>query len=115
MWSSERLTKIQATTKADHVWPEVWTKIEKAAQNREKLEWKNEKPKLDNARRLRRIYFIDPDDEEDRETLENARRKLERCMDPAMPCKKEIHTSNRKLAAISQGSKDKIWLHGGIS
>ena len=30
-------------------------KIENAAQNREKQEWKNEKPKLDNARRLRGI------------------------------------------------------------
>ena len=32
--------------------PEVWTKIEKGTQNRAKQEWKNEKPKLDNARRL---------------------------------------------------------------
>ena len=31
-----RLTKIQTTTRLDHVWPEVWTKIGKAAQNREK-------------------------------------------------------------------------------
>ena len=29
----------------------------------------NEKPKLDNARRLRGIYSIDPDDEEYKETL----------------------------------------------
>ena len=36
----------------------------KAAQNREKQEWKNEKPKLDNARRQKDTYFIDPDDEE---------------------------------------------------
>ena len=39
----------------DYVWPEVWTKIGKAAQNREKQEWAKEKPKLDNARRLRGI------------------------------------------------------------
>ena len=57
MWSRERLTKIQATTRPDHVWPEVWTKIGKAAQNREKQEWAKEKPKLDNAGRLRGIYF----------------------------------------------------------
>ena len=30
------LTKIQTTTRPDHVWPEIWTKIGKAAQNREK-------------------------------------------------------------------------------
>ena len=55
-------------------------------------------PKLDNARRLRGIYFIDPDGQDYKETLKNARRKLERPMDAAMPCKKEIHTRNRELA-----------------
>ena len=34
----ERLTKIHTTTKPDHVWPEVWTKMGNAAQNREKQE-----------------------------------------------------------------------------
>ena len=32
----------------------------KAAQKREKQEWANEKPQLDNARRLKGICFIDP-------------------------------------------------------
>ena len=41
------------------VWPEVWTQIGKAAQNREKQLWKNEKPILDNARRLKGTFFID--------------------------------------------------------
>ena len=44
MWSGERLTKIQTTTRPDHVWPEVWTKIGEAAQNREKQKWAKEKP-----------------------------------------------------------------------
>ena len=35
MWSWERLTKIQATTRPYHVWPKVWTKIGTATQNRE--------------------------------------------------------------------------------
>ena len=34
-WSGERLTKVQTPTRPDHIWPEVWTKIGKAAQNRE--------------------------------------------------------------------------------
>ena len=38
MWSGRRLTKIQTTTRPDHVWPEFWTKIGNAAQNREKQE-----------------------------------------------------------------------------
>ena len=69
LWSVRRLTKIQTTTRPDHVWPEVWTNICKAAQNREKQEWAKEQPKLDNARRLRGINVIDPDDEEYKEIL----------------------------------------------
>ena len=42
MRSGRRLIKIQTTTRPDHVWPEVWTKIGKAAQNREKQEWAKE-------------------------------------------------------------------------
>ena len=37
----------------------------------------HEKPKLDNARKLRGIYFIDPEDKEFKETIKNARKKLE--------------------------------------
>ena len=70
-------------------WPEVWTKIGKAAQKREKQEWKNDKPELDNAQRLRRIYFFDLKDEEYKEIIKKkARRKLEVQMNAAMPCKK---------------------------
>ena len=36
---------------------------------------------------IRGIYFIDPDDEEFKETIKNARKKLETPMAPAMPCK----------------------------
>ena len=39
--------------------------------------WAIEKPKLDNARRLRGIYFIDAEDKEFKEIIKNARRKLE--------------------------------------
>ena len=56
LWSAGKLTKIQATARPHHVyhvWQEVWTKMGKAAQNREKQEWAKEKPKLDHARRLR--------------------------------------------------------------
>ena len=81
--AGRRLTKVQTTTGPDHVCPEVMTKIGKAAQNQEKQEWK-----LDNARRLRGIYFVEPDDQAHKETLKHARRKLERPTAAAMPCKK---------------------------
>ena len=54
---------------------------------KEKQKWSNEKLHLDNARKLRRIYFIDPEDKEFRETIKNARKNLEASMAPAMPCK----------------------------
>ena len=72
MWSRERLTTIQATTRPENVCPEVRTQIGKAAPKREKQEWAIEKPQLDNARTLRCIYFIDPEDGECKETIKNA-------------------------------------------
>ena len=100
------------------VWPEEWTKIGKAAQNREKQTWVQEKPKLDNARRLRRIYWIDPDDSEHSDILKNARRKLERLVAPAMPCKRMVHPSITKVMQSNgkeKGVQNIVWLYSGIS
>ena len=52
-----------------------------------KQKWSNEKIHLENARKLRGIYFIDPEDEEFKETIKNARKKMETSIAPAMPCK----------------------------
>ena len=49
----------------------------KQPKKQEKQEWALEKPKLDNARKLRGINFIDPEDEEYKETIKNARNELE--------------------------------------
>ena len=87
MWSGVRLTKRQAKSRPDHLWPELWRGLARNAKLREKHKWAIEKPKLDNARRLRGIYFIDPEDKEFKEILKNARRKLETPMAPAMHCK----------------------------
>ena len=89
--------QIQTTTRPEYVWPEVRTKIGKAAQNREKQEWEKEKPKLGNARKLRGIYFSDPDDKEYSEFIKkkkNARRKLGRPMAQAMPWKRDKQHSS---------------------
>ena len=40
----------------------------RTAKLKEKHKWSDEKPKLDNATRLRGIYFIDPEDKEFKET-----------------------------------------------
>ena len=57
------------------------------AKLREKHKRAFEKPKLDNARRFGGNYFIEPEDKEFKETIRNARRKLETPLAPAMPCK----------------------------
>ena len=59
----------------------------KNAKLKEKQKWSEEKLHLENARKLRGIYFIDPEDKEFKETIKNARKKLETSVAPAMPCK----------------------------
>ena len=59
----------------------------KNAKLKEKQKWSEEKIHLENARKLRGIYFIDPEDKEFKETIKNARKKLETSVAPAMPCK----------------------------
>ena len=49
----------------------------KHAKLKEKQKWSEEKLQLENARKLRGIYFIDPEDTEFKETIKNARKKLE--------------------------------------
>ena len=53
---------------------------------KEKQNWASEKPKLENARKLRGIYFIDPEDKDFAEIIKNARKKLELPTAVAMPC-----------------------------
>ena len=57
------------------------------AKLKEKQKWCEEMIHLDNARKLRGIYFIDPEDTEFKETIKNVRFKLETSVAPAMPCK----------------------------
>ena len=45
------------------------------------------------------MYFIDPDDQDYKEPLTNARRNLERRVAPALPGKRMVHTGTTKVAA----------------
>ena len=75
----------------------------KNAKLKEKQKWSHEKPLLDNARKLRWIYFIVPEDKEFKDTIKNARKKLEIPVAPAMPCK--IIKSNKNCGS---GASNKI-------
>ena len=77
------------------------------AKLREKHKWAIGKPKLDNARRLRGIYFIDPEDKELKETIKNARRKLETPMAPAMHCKTRKKSKNGETRSKTNDFKSK--------
>ena len=81
-WSGGRLTRKQLTSRPDHPWPELWKSMGK-----EKQKWSEEKFHLDNARKLRGIYFFDPEDTEFKESIRNSRKKLETSVALAMPCK----------------------------
>ena len=82
-----RLTRKQLASRPDHLWPALWETMGKNAKLKEKQMWSSEKLHLDNARKLRGIYFIDPEDTEFNETIKNARKKLETSVAPATPCK----------------------------
>ena len=64
----ERLTRKELTSRPDHLWPELWKSMGKNAKMKDKQKWSEEKIHLDNARKLRGIYFIDPEDTEFKET-----------------------------------------------
>ena len=98
-----RLTRKQLTSRPDHLWPELWEKMGKNAKLKEKQTWSHEKLHLENARKLRGIYFIDLEDKEFKETTKNARKKLETPVAPAMPCK--IMKSNKNCGS---GGSNKI-------
>ena len=65
----------------------MWSSISKVAQQKEKKHCAIEKPKLDNACGLTGICDFFPDDMEFKDTMKNARKKLEMPLESAMPCK----------------------------
>ena len=72
MWSGERLMRKQLISRPDHLWPELWKSMGRNAKLKEKQKWSKEKLHLENARKLRGIYLIDPEDKEFKETIKNA-------------------------------------------
>ena len=102
------LTKRQVTSRPDYLWPELWTKLGRNAKLKEKQKFSNEKPKLDNAGRLRGIYFIDPEDKEFKETIKNARKQLETPMAPAMLCKMSKKSKHGETRSKTNDFKSKF-------
>ena len=57
MWSGRRLTKIQATTRPDHRWPEILSRMSKACQREEQQQWAIEKTKARQCSETERHLF----------------------------------------------------------
>ena len=108
VWSGKRLARQQLTSRPDYLWPELWEKLKRNAKLKERQKWSNEKPKLDNARKLRGIYFIDPEDKEFKETIKNARKKLETPMAPTMHCKTSKKCKHGETRGKSNEIKSKL-------
>ena len=92
-WSGLRLTRKQTSSRPDGVWPDIWKLMSDAAKKKSKQRWAVEKPKLENARQWRGIFFIEPNDGEFKLTMKAARKKLEVPMPAAMPSKIAIKSS----------------------
>ena len=81
----------------------IWRSKSRNSKMKEKQNWASDKPVLENARRLRGICFIEPEDEEFKEILKNARTKLEVPASPAVPCKS---VKSRKYGATRSKNDD---------
>ena len=55
----------------------MWKHMSDASKLKAKQKWSIEKPKLDTARYSRGIFFIEPDDEEFKPIMKNARSAMQ--------------------------------------
>ena len=102
------MTRKQLTSRPDYSWPELWTNLGRNAQLKERQKLSHEKQKLDNARKLRGIYFTDPEGKELKETIKNARKKLETPVAPAMLCKISKKSKNGETRSKTNDFKSQF-------
>ena len=57
MWSVGRLTRIQQTSRPDHLWPELWKTMGKNARLKEEQKWSNEKAPSGERTKIARDLF----------------------------------------------------------
>ena len=108
MWSGRRLTRKQLASRPDHLWPELWDTMGKNAKLKEKQKWSHDKLHLDNARKLRGIYFHWPGGQGIQRNHQDARKKLETPMAPAMPCKRSRTCKHGETRGKTNEIKSKL-------
>ena len=109
LWSGERLTRKQLTSRPDYLWPELWTKLGRNAQLKERQKWS-----------MKNHNSIMPDNYEVfisltlrtrnkfKETIKNVRKKLETPVAPAMLCKMSKNNQNWVTHGKSNEIKSKL-------
>ena len=85
LWSVWRLTRKQLTSRPDHLWTELWKSIGKHAKLKENKSGPRKGFTLKTLENCVGIYFIDLEDTDFKETIKNARKKLETSVASAMP------------------------------
>ena len=75
---------------------------------REKQEWLIEESKLEYDRISKKIYSIDPSDEDYKDIIKNAGRKLETSITAALPCKREFFKVSIRKTVVSKTEKVKV-------
>ena len=88
-----KATGKQTTSRLHDVWPDMWKFMSDAAKKKSKQRWAIEKPELDIARQLRRIFFIEPNDEE-------VKRKMKNCSSTKVKNKSEVIGEARNKGCI---------------
>ena len=86
-WSGRRLTRKQLTSRPDHLWPELWKSMGKNAKLKEKQSGLKKSSILITQENWVESISSTPRIRKFKETIKNARKKLETSVAPAMPCK----------------------------
>ena len=101
LWSGERLTRKLTTSRPDKLWTDMWMHMSDASKRNAKQKWAIEKPKLDNVRKLRGIFFTERLDED----FKNIMKK------PAtMPCKAPIKSGGKPIAVLGKSRQNTLVL-----
>ena len=87
--------------------PKYCQACRRSLSRKKKQKWAGEETKLDNARKLKGINCIDPEDNDFNETLRKSKNKLERKMDSALSCRLRKTSKNSSMKA--QGPRFGKW------
>ena len=89
---NEKTTDIQARSFTARTLDEIGKKCQAEGERQKNGHMKSQNSIM--PEKLRGIYFIDPEDKEFKETIKNARKKLETPVAAAMPCKISKNSQN---------------------